>query len=178
MHIRTLLGRDPKTKQLKKKGHPRIPDTEQLHSKATEVTLPHLTSPSYRRREHIEYILHKMQRRVSHVSEPPRQGRWPCHRQDVARTSDHATQGPQSSFLHEATATPHCPPTAHRPFPGPKRTFSPICEHTSAELWVPDLGTSEMGKLDKFCSLTKGSQQFVLPPRFKKKKNAPYYHLH
>lgn len=101
MHIRTLLGRDPKSKQFKKKGYPRIPDTAQLHSKATEVTLPHLTSPSYRRREHIEYILHKMQRRVSHVSEPPLQGRWPCHRQDVACTSDHATQGPQSSCMRK-----------------------------------------------------------------------------
>lgn len=54
MHIRTLLGRDPKTKQLKKKGYLRIPDTEQLYSKATEVTPPHLTSPSYYRLEQIE----------------------------------------------------------------------------------------------------------------------------
>lgn len=103
------------------------------------------------------------------ASGPPLQGRWPCHRQDVACTSDHATQGPHGSFLDEATATLHCPSTAHRPLPGSKRTFSPLCKHTTAELWVPDFGTSEMGKLENFCSLTKGSQQFVLQPRLKKK---------
>lgn len=141
--------------------------------KQQKSLFPHLTSPSYHHLEHTEYILHKIQRRVSHVSEPPLQGRWPCHRQDVACTSDRATQGPQSSFLHEALQHHTVLRQRTGRFQDPRGTFSPICKHTSAELWVPNFGTSEMGKLDKFCSLTKGSQQFVLPPRFKKKKLPP-----
>lgn len=81
------------------------------------------------------------------ASGPPLQGRRPCHRQDVACTSDHATQGPQSSFLHEATAAPHCPPTAHRPLPGSKRTSSLLCKHTSAALWAPTPGLQRWANL-------------------------------
>lgn len=134
MHIRTLPGRDPKTKQLKMKGYPHIPHTEQLHSKATKSFLPisllHLLPPRADRAESAQ-----IQRRGSRVlgsgQRATTAGTLPCH-QGVACTSDRAIQGPQSLFLDEATATQHCPSTAHRPLPGSKRTLSPLCKHTTA----------------------------------------------
>lgn len=134
MHIRTLPGRDPKTKQLKMKGYPHIPHTEQLHSKATKSFLPisllHLLPPRADRAESAQ----DTEERLSCTRE------WPAghHCRDAALSSGCSMHfrpchtGTSELVPDEATATQHCPSTAHRPLPGSKRTLSPLCKHTTA----------------------------------------------
>lgn len=96
---------------------------------------------------------------------PPLQGRWPCHHQDVACTSDQAIQDLRArSWMRQQ---PHDTVLQQRTdhFQDPRG----LCHHCVNTLQLncgsPTLGLQRWAN-EKFCSLTKGSQQFVLQPRF------------